>query len=93
MGCYILYLAINCQLLHLFNKIVITIINSNTKVISELMLIDLVVLDTIIHKRTFHIYLRLRGRRREGLGTRCGEFFLAKRVYQETCTGPTIYTN
>jgi hypothetical protein len=57
MGCYILYLAINCQLLHLFNTIVITIINSNTKVISELMLIDLTVLDTIIHKRTFHIYL------------------------------------
>jgi hypothetical protein len=61
MGCYILYLAINCQLLYLFNKIVITIINSNTKIISELILIDLVVLDTIIHKRTFHIYLCLVG--------------------------------
>jgi hypothetical protein len=57
MGCYILHLATNYQLLHLFNTMVITIINSNTTVINELMLIDLVVLDTIIHKRTFHIYL------------------------------------
>jgi TM2 domain-containing membrane protein YozV len=54
---YILHLATNYQLLHLFNTIVITIININTYVISELMLIDLVVLDTIIQKKTFHIYL------------------------------------
>jgi hypothetical protein len=57
MGWHILHLASNFQLLHLFNTIVITIINSNTKVISELMLIDLVVLETIINKGTFHIYL------------------------------------
>jgi TM2 domain-containing membrane protein YozV len=50
---YILHLATNYQLLHLFNTIVITIININTYVISELMLIDLVVLDTIIQKKLF----------------------------------------
>jgi hypothetical protein len=56
-SCYILHLATNHQLLHLFNIIVITIIDTNTKVISELIFIDLVVLHTIIHKIMFHIYL------------------------------------
>jgi hypothetical protein len=60
MGCYILHLAINHQLLHLINTIVIIINNTNTKVISELILTDLVVLDTIIYKKNFsHIFAHL----------------------------------
>jgi hypothetical protein len=57
MSYYILHSVTNCPLLHLFNTIEITILNTDTKVISELILIDLVVLHTIIHKRMFHIYL------------------------------------
>jgi hypothetical protein len=59
MGCYILHLATNHQFLHLFNTTLITIINTNTKVINELMLIELVVLDTIIHKRNDFIQTHL----------------------------------
>jgi hypothetical protein len=57
MGCYILHLRTNSKLLHLLNTILINIINTNTKVISKLIHIDLVVLNTIIRRKTLHIYL------------------------------------
>jgi hypothetical protein len=63
MDYYILYLATNSQLLHLFNTMVINVINTNTKVISKVIHIDLMVLDTIIHKRSLHIYLHNRSQK------------------------------
>jgi hypothetical protein len=57
MSCYILNLAMNHQLPHLFNTIIINIVTTNTKLISKLILIDLVMLDTIIHKNySLHIF-------------------------------------